>query len=126
MLANDSVTVAVEVPVWLCEDDIAALEDRYGIAIVPRQPFDPAYPDAGHRPRHITGHIDIHEMAWFSPDAAVGGGREHDEGELFSATSAHLTAHAQVARRDQAHQRGDDACVVCCSFDDHHHRGDTL
>jgi hypothetical protein len=59
MLANDSTTIAVEVPIWLGEDDIAALEDKYRITIVPRQPLDPARPDAGHRPRFITGHIDF-------------------------------------------------------------------
>jgi ATP-dependent exoDNAse (exonuclease V) beta subunit len=59
MLANDSVTIAVEVPIWLCEDDIAALEDKYRVTIVPRQPLDPARPAAGHQPRQITGHIDF-------------------------------------------------------------------
>jgi len=59
MLANDSVTVAVEVPIWLDEDDIAALEDKYRISILPREPLDPKHPDAGHKPRHITGHIDF-------------------------------------------------------------------
>lgn len=59
MLANDSVTIAVEVPIWLGQDDIAALEDKYGVTIVPREPLDPASPDAGHKPRHITGHIDF-------------------------------------------------------------------
>jgi transcription elongation factor Elf1 len=37
MLANDSATLAVEVPIWLLEDDIAALEKIYGVSIVPRQ-----------------------------------------------------------------------------------------
>jgi transposase-like protein len=59
MLANDSVTIAVEIPIWLFESDIAALEDKYGITIVPRVPLDPVHPDAGHKPRHITGHIDF-------------------------------------------------------------------
>jgi len=59
MLANDSVTVAVEIPIWLQEDDIAALEEKYSITIVPREPLDPADPDAGHHPRQITGHIDF-------------------------------------------------------------------
>jgi imidazoleglycerol phosphate synthase glutamine amidotransferase subunit HisH len=31
MLLNDSTTVAVEVPIFLLEDDIAALEDAYDI-----------------------------------------------------------------------------------------------
>jgi len=59
MLANDSVTIAVEVPIWLCEDDIAALEEKYRVRIVPKEPLDPANLDAGHKPRHITGHIDF-------------------------------------------------------------------
>jgi hypothetical protein len=50
MLANDSVTLAVEVPIWLKEDDIAALERRYGIELVPR---------VGAAERTITGHIDF-------------------------------------------------------------------
>jgi transposase-like protein len=59
MLANDSVTIAVEVPIWLLENDIAALEDKYRVTIVPREPLDPANPAAGHKPRRITGHIDF-------------------------------------------------------------------
>jgi transposase-like protein len=59
MLANDSTTLAVEVPIWLREDDIAALEKRFRVTIVPKQPLDPANPAAGHRPRSITGHIDF-------------------------------------------------------------------
>lgn len=59
MLANDSTTIAVEVPIWLGEDDIAALEEKHRITIVPGQPADPARPNAGHRPRFITGHIDF-------------------------------------------------------------------
>jgi hypothetical protein len=50
MLANDSTTIAVEVPIWLVEHDIAALEALYGVIIVPRQ---------HHKPRFITGHIDF-------------------------------------------------------------------
>ena len=59
MLANDSVTIAVEIPIWLTENDIAALEEKYRVTIVPREPTDPARPAAGHKPRHITGHIDF-------------------------------------------------------------------
>ena len=50
MLANDSVTIAVEVPIWLKEDDIAALERQHGIELVPR---------VGAAERSITGHIDF-------------------------------------------------------------------
>jgi len=59
MLANDSTTIAVEVPIWLVEDDIAALEDIYRVTILSREPLDPANLDAGHKPRQITGHIDF-------------------------------------------------------------------
>jgi transposase-like protein len=59
MLANDSATLAVEVPIWLVEDDIAALEDMYGVAIVAKEPIHAARPDRGHKPRFITGHIDF-------------------------------------------------------------------
>jgi hypothetical protein len=48
MLANDSTTVAVEVPVWLARDDIAALEREHGIRLL----------SAGAE-RSITGHIDF-------------------------------------------------------------------
>jgi transposase-like protein len=33
MLANDSSTIAVEIPIWLTEDEIAELESRYGIEL---------------------------------------------------------------------------------------------
>ena len=44
MLANDSTTLAVEVPIWLTGDDIAALEQKYGIEL------------GAHV---ITGHLDF-------------------------------------------------------------------
>ena len=50
MLANDSVTVAIEVPIWLTENDISALEQEHGIELVPRH---------GAAERAITGHIDF-------------------------------------------------------------------
>jgi transposase-like protein len=50
MLANDSVTVAIEIPIWLTETDIAALERQHGIELVPR---------VGAAERTITGHIDF-------------------------------------------------------------------
>ena len=49
MLANDSSTVAIEIPIWLTEDEIGALETRYGIELA-------AGGAAGAR---ITGHIDF-------------------------------------------------------------------
>ena len=50
MLANDSVTVAVEVPIWLTRSDIAALERQYGIQLLP---------DGAPANQTITGHIDF-------------------------------------------------------------------
>jgi transposase-like protein len=49
MLANDSVTVAVEVPIWLTESDITALEAQHGIELAPKNGSS----------RSITGHIDF-------------------------------------------------------------------
>jgi hypothetical protein len=48
MLANDSVTLAVEVPIWLASADIKAIEAQYHIKL--RPPGDNA---------PITGHIDF-------------------------------------------------------------------
>jgi len=48
MLANDSSTIAVEIPIWLTEDEITELESRYGIELA-----------AGGAPRSITGHLDF-------------------------------------------------------------------
>jgi transposase-like protein len=50
MLANDSVTVAIEIPIWLTESDIAALEKQHGIELAPRLRATG---------RTITGHIDF-------------------------------------------------------------------
>jgi len=50
MLANDSVTVAIEIPIWLTEPDIAALEATHRIELAARN---------GDKPRVITGHIDF-------------------------------------------------------------------
>jgi ribosomal protein L37AE/L43A len=50
MLCNDSVTVAIEVPIWLTENDIAAIEDQHAIELTPRN---------GATERAITGHIDF-------------------------------------------------------------------
>jgi hypothetical protein len=49
MLANDSVTVAVEIPIWLMAADIDALEVEYGLHLLPE----------GGSPRVLTGHIDF-------------------------------------------------------------------
>jgi hypothetical protein len=49
MLANDSVTVAVEIPIWLTASDIDALEVEYGLQLLPESDS----------PRVLTGHIDF-------------------------------------------------------------------
>ena len=49
MLANDSVTIAVEIPIWLTPSDIDALEVEHGIRLLPD----------GQSPRVLTGHIDF-------------------------------------------------------------------
>jgi ATP-dependent exoDNAse (exonuclease V) beta subunit len=48
MLANDSTTIAVEVPVWLAHSDIVALENEHGIRLF-----------SGESAPTITGHIDF-------------------------------------------------------------------
>ncbi len=50
LLANDSTTLAVEVPIWLTEEEIVVLESKYHIELAPR---------IGDNPRSITGHIDF-------------------------------------------------------------------
>ncbi len=49
MLANDSVTLAVEIPIWLTESDIEAIEREHSIELAPKT----ATPCA------IIGHIDF-------------------------------------------------------------------
>jgi hypothetical protein len=49
MLANDSVTAAVEIPIWLTAADIDALEVEHGVQLLPE----------GQTPRVLTGHIDF-------------------------------------------------------------------
>lgn len=69
MLANDSVTLAVEIPIWLREPDIAAVEARWGINLLAKLP---------ERERVITGHIDFLQvrngavhLLDYKPDAAT-------------------------------------------------------
>jgi hypothetical protein len=50
MLCNDSVTVAIEIPIWLNEKDISVLDKEHGIELAPR---------VGAAERSITGHIDF-------------------------------------------------------------------
>lgn len=49
MLTNDSVTVAVEIPIWLYPEEVRAIEDELGVAMLPE----------GAKARSITGHIDF-------------------------------------------------------------------
>ena len=50
MLANDSVTVAIEIPIWLTEAEILSLAREHAIELFPR---------TGEIERAITGHIDF-------------------------------------------------------------------
>jgi hypothetical protein len=59
MLTNDSVTVAVEVPIWLLEDELAELEAVYGLSIMPKELLADRRSRTRHKPRFITGHIDF-------------------------------------------------------------------
>lgn len=87
MLANDSVTVAVEIPIWLCENDIAAIERRWGITLLPRE---------GSEQRVITGHIDflqirngaIHILD-YKPDA--GTNKPFAQLTIYALALSHLT-----------------------------------
>lgn len=87
MLANDSVTVAVEIPIWLTESDIAAIERRWGIELLPRQ---------GSEPRVITGHIDflqirngaIHILD-YKPDASTN--KPFAQLTIYALALSHLT-----------------------------------
>ena len=87
MLANDSVTVAVEVPIWLREKDIAAIESRWGISLVPKLPG---------QERIITGHMDfvqvrngaIHILD-YKPDATTN--KPFAQLTLYALALSHLT-----------------------------------
>jgi hypothetical protein len=90
MLANDSTTIAVEVPVWLTQDDIAALEKECGIRLL-----------SGDPQATITGHIDflqvrngaVHILD-YKPDART------------NKPIAQLTVYALAPRDRRGSQRG--------------------
>ena len=92
MLANDSTTVAVEVPIWLRADDIAAIERRWGIELLPQAAT--ASPEG--EARSITGHIDflqirngaIHILD-YKPDATTG--KPFAQLTLYALALSHLT-----------------------------------
>ena len=50
MLANDSVTLAVEIPIWLSETDIEAIEREYAIELAPKT----TAPPRAHRPQRLS------------------------------------------------------------------------
>ena len=92
MLANDSTTVAVEVPIWLHAEDIAAIERRWGIELLPQAATAPSEGEA----RSITGHIDflqirngaIHILD-YKPDATTG--KPFAQLTLYALALSHLT-----------------------------------
>ena len=92
MLANNSTTVAVEVPIWLRADDIAAIERRWGIELLPQAAT--ASPEG--EARSITGHIDflqirngaIHVLD-YKPDATTG--KPFAQLTLYALALSHLT-----------------------------------
>src|SRR5271157_5073717 len=92
MLANDSTTVAVEVPIWLYAEDIAAIERRWGIELFPKAATAPSDGEA----RSITGHIDflqirngaIHVLD-YKPDATSG--KPFAQLTLYALALSHLT-----------------------------------
>jgi hypothetical protein len=87
MLANDSVTVAVEIPIWLRESDIAAIESRWGIRLADKLPG---------QERIITGHIDflqirngaIHVLD-YKPDATTN--KPFAQLTIYALALSHLT-----------------------------------
>ena len=87
MLANDFVTLAVEIPIWLREPDIAAIEARWGISLAPKAPRDE---------RVITGHIDflqvrngaIHILD-YKPDATTN--KPFAQLTIYALALSHLT-----------------------------------
>jgi transposase-like protein len=87
MLANDSVTVAVEIPIWLSEQDIASIESRWGITLAPKLP---------RQERIITGHIDfvqvrngaIHILD-YKPDATTS--KPFAQLTIYALALSHLT-----------------------------------
>jgi ATP-dependent exoDNAse (exonuclease V) beta subunit len=92
MLANDSTTIAVEVPIWLMEKDITAIERRWGIELSPQASTAPSEGE----PRSITGHIDflqirngaIHILD-YKPDATTG--KPFAQLTLYALALSHLT-----------------------------------
>ena len=87
MLANDSVTLAVEIPIWLCETDIAAIEARWGISLAAK---------VGDAERVITGHIDFLQvrngavhLLDYKPDATTN--KPFAQLTIYALAMSHLT-----------------------------------
>ena len=87
MLANDSVTLAVEIPIWLREFDIVAIEARWGISLAPKTPR----PGARH-----TGHIDFIQVSNgavhildYKPDATTN--KPFAQLTIYALALSHLT-----------------------------------
>ena len=88
MLAADSVTLAVEVPIWLRENDIAAIERRWGITLVPPN-------ESGER--ILTGHIDFVQVRNgavyildYKPDATTN--KPFAQLTIYALALSHLTS----------------------------------
>ena len=87
MLANDSVTLAVEIPIWLRESDIAAIEARWGISLAPK---------VSEGERVITGHIDFLQvrngavhLLDYKPDATTN--KPFAQLTIYALALSHLT-----------------------------------
>jgi ATP-dependent exoDNAse (exonuclease V) beta subunit len=87
MLANDSVTLAVEIPIWLREPDIDAIEARWGISLAAKVP---------RADRTITGHIDFLQvrngavhLLDYKPDAATN--KPFAQLTIYALALSHLT-----------------------------------
>ena len=76
MLANDSTTIAVEVPIWLHADDIAAIERRWNIELFPKAATGPSdgEPPLDHRPHRLPANPERRD-----PHSRLQARREHRE-----------------------------------------------
>ena len=66
MLGNDSTTIAIEIPIWLSDEEITALENEHNVALIPKTYFNTTHAAAvdtnkspSHIPRTFTGHLDF-------------------------------------------------------------------
>ena len=96
MLANDSVTVAVEIPIWLQENDIAALEARWGIALLPQRAGSGAHHHRPHRFRSGPQRSDPHPRLQARRDDQQAVRTAHDLRACALAAHWHLTVRFQM------------------------------